>query len=75
MLGIEALHHLKDGKKIRMIKWPPEAYIVYEYNYVHCSPALNWYYFFNVNSPQECQYKFQQIFHDFLTDQWEIVDE
>jgi hypothetical protein len=73
MNGIEALQHLKQGKKIRMIKWPPEAYIEYGYTWVQCSPALCWMYFRNVDSPQEGQYKFQEIFHDLMTDQWEIV--
>ena len=43
MSGLEALVALKDGKKIRMTKWPDGAYMEYGYTWVQYSPALCWY--------------------------------
>ena len=75
MTGFEALQAMKQGKKIRMTKWPEGAYMEYAYDRVLYSHALSWYYFSNVDSPQEAQYKIQQIFHDILKDNdWEIKE-
>ena len=75
MSGLEALSQLKQRKKIRMTKWPPDAYMEYGYTWVQYSPALCWMYLRNVDSPQEAQYKLQEVFHDLLKDDdWEIKD-
>jgi hypothetical protein len=75
MSGFEALQAMKQGKKIRMTKWPDGAYMEYGYTWVLYSPALCWFYFRNVDCPQEAQYKIQEIFHDIMKDDdWEIVD-
>ena len=75
MTGIEALSLLKSGKRIRMSKWDPGAYIESNGFWVQYSPALCWYYFRNVDCPQEAQYKFQEIFHDIMKDDdWEIAE-
>jgi len=75
MSGLEALQLLKQGKKIRMLKWSPGAYIEYGGTWVHYSPALCWMYLRNVDSPQEAQYKLQEIFHDIMKDDdWEVIN-
>jgi hypothetical protein len=74
MSGLDALVALKDGKKIRMTKWPEGAYIESGGTWVEYSHALSWYYLSCIDSPQEAKYKIQEIFHDIMSDDdWEIL--
>ena len=75
MSGLEALSHLKQGHKMRMIKWPSGAYIESGGTWVQFSHALCWYYLSAIDSPQESQYKLQEIMHDIMSDDdWEVVN-